>query len=130
MAIDLAHTLETPTPAPTKMVQFAYASNNPSDTMPTGHTDSSTTKSDNASPLQLSATAATSIPLVGARVAARIEPDPEILAQLRLATSDERELQIISTTIELQVAAPAWSLQHGIIRYNERYYIPVTSPLL
>ena len=74
--------------------------------------------------------AATSIPLASTRVVARIKPDLEILAQLRLATSDERELQIISTTIELQAAAPAWSLQHGIVRYNERYYVPVTSPLL
>ena len=43
---------------------------------------------------------------------------------------DERVLQIISTTIEVQAAAKAWSLQHDIIRYNDRYYIPVTSPLL
>jgi len=43
---------------------------------------------------------------------------------------DERVLQIISTTIEVQAAAKAWSLQHDIIRYNDRYYILVTSPLL
>jgi hypothetical protein len=43
---------------------------------------------------------------------------------------DERELQIISTTIEFNAAAQAWSLQHGVILHNECYYIPVTSPLL
>ena len=64
------------------------------------------------------------------RATTQIEPDQEILTQLRVATTEERELQIISATIEVHAAAPAWSLQHGIIRYNERYYIPVTSPLL
>jgi hypothetical protein len=37
---------------------------------------------------------------------------------------------MINATIEVNAAAPAWSLQDGIIRYNDRYYIPVTSPLL
>jgi hypothetical protein len=34
------------------------------------------------------------------------------------------------TTIIVNTAAPAWSPQQGIILYNGRYYIPVTSPLL
>ena len=68
--------------------------------------------------------------ITNTRAAAQIEPDQEILAQLRVAATKEREIQIISATIEVHAAAPAWSLQHGIIRYNERYYIPVTSPLL
>jgi hypothetical protein len=54
--------------------------------------------------------------------------DPAIVTQPHLL--DEHELQIISATIEVQAAAPAWSLHHGILRYNERYYIPVTSLLL
>lgn len=53
------------------------------------------------------------------RAATSIETDQEILAQLRVATTEERKLQIISVTIEVQAAAPAWSLQHGIVRYNE-----------
>jgi hypothetical protein len=56
--------------------------------------------------------------------------DQAILTQLYLDTMDERELQIISTTIELNVAAQAWSFQHGVILHNECYYILVTSPLL
>ena len=35
-----------------------------------------------------------------------------------------------SATIEVNVVAQAWSLQHGIVLYNERYNIPATSPLL
>ena len=64
------------------------------------------------------------------RAAAQIEPDQEILAQLRVAATKEREIQIISATIEVHAAAPAWSLQHDIVLYKERYYILVTSPLL
>jgi hypothetical protein len=56
--------------------------------------------------------------------------DQAILTQLYLDTMDERELQIISTTIEFNAAAQAWSLQHGVILHNECYYIPVTSPFL
>jgi hypothetical protein len=37
---------------------------------------------------------------------------------------------MINTTIEVNAAAPTWSLQGGIIRYNDRYYILVTAPLL
>jgi hypothetical protein len=40
------------------------------------------------------------------------------------------EIHIISATIEVYAAASAWSLQHGIILYRGRYYIPATSPLL
>lgn len=54
----------------------------------------------------------------------------DILAQLRLAATEECELQIIFATIEVQAAAPAWSLQHSVIHYNDYYYIPTTSPLL
>jgi hypothetical protein len=57
-------------------------------------------------------------------------PDQAILAQLRLAATNERELQIIFATIEVEATALTWSLQHGIVRYNDRYYIPATSPLL
>lgn len=53
-----------------------------------------------------------------------------ILAQLWFAATEEHELQIISATIQVQAAALAWSLQHGVIRYNDRCYIPATSPLL
>jgi hypothetical protein len=56
--------------------------------------------------------------------------DPTIIAQLRLAALDKQEPQIISATIAVNTAAPAWSLQQGIILYNGCYYIPATSPLL
>jgi len=64
------------------------------------------------------------------REISHIELDQEILAQPHVVATEEHELEIISATIEVQAAAPAWSLQQGIICYNERYYIPVTSPLL
>jgi hypothetical protein len=53
------------------------------------------------------------------RAGAHNEPDHEILAQLHLTAMDKRKLQIISATIEVEAATPAWSLQNGIIRYNE-----------
>ncbi|CAD6334259.1 unnamed protein product [Miscanthus lutarioriparius] len=56
--------------------------------------------------------------------------DPAIITQLRLAALDEQEPQIISATIAVNAATPAWSLQQGVILYNGRYYILVTSPLL
>jgi hypothetical protein len=57
-------------------------------------------------------------------------PDQDILAQLCLAAMNEHELQIISATIEVQTATPAWSLQHSIVHYNDRCGIPATSPIL
>lgn len=56
--------------------------------------------------------------------------DPAIPTQLRLAALDKQELQIIAATIEVKAVAPTWSLQQGVILYNDRYYIPATSPLL
>jgi hypothetical protein len=52
------------------------------------------------------------------------------LTILRQAVADDSTLQIIFVTIELQAVAPARSLQHGVILYNGRYFIPTTSPLL
>jgi hypothetical protein len=37
---------------------------------------------------------------------------------------------MINATIKVNAVAPAWSLQDGINRYNDCYYILVTSPLL
>jgi hypothetical protein len=56
--------------------------------------------------------------------------NPAIIIQLHLAAMNAHEIQIISATIEVNEAASAWSLQHDIILYRGRYYIPVTSPLL
>jgi hypothetical protein len=49
--------------------------------------------------------------------------DPTILTQLRMTAMDEHELQIIFATIDVHAAAPAWSLQQGVILYNGCYYI-------
>jgi hypothetical protein len=54
----------------------------------------------------------------------------DILIQLRIASGDERELQIIYDTIAVQAAAPAWTIREGIIYYSDRIYLPTTSPLL
>jgi hypothetical protein len=54
--------------------------------------------------------------------------DPAIITQLHLR--DEQELQITSTTIDVNAAAPTWSLQPSVILYNGCYYTPVPSPLL
>ncbi|CAD6227103.1 unnamed protein product [Miscanthus lutarioriparius] len=54
----------------------------------------------------------------------------DTLVQLRGASTDERELQIIYDTITLQAAAPAWTIREGVIYYNNRLYIPASSPLL
>jgi hypothetical protein len=54
----------------------------------------------------------------------------DILVWLRLASRDERELQIIYDTITVQAAAPAWMLREGVIYYDNCLYVPATSPLL
>jgi hypothetical protein len=53
----------------------------------------------------------------------------DALIQLRGASTDEHELQIIYDTITLQAAAPAWTICEGVIYYNNRHYVPATSPL-
>jgi hypothetical protein len=136
--VSLARTLEMPTPVPAKTGRSTYEgsthpNNTPRDNISNPNPRSAKEPLHRSSPSPATSTdtpMSPPSPDTSTRVAARIELDPEILAQLRLATLDERELQIISTTIEVQAAAPAWSLQHGIVRYNKRYYVPVTSPLL
>jgi hypothetical protein len=54
----------------------------------------------------------------------------KVLVQLRGASTDERELQIVYDTIILQAAAPAWTIREGVIYYNDRIYMPASSPLL
>jgi len=108
-AINLARTLETPAPAPIKTGQSTSTDGNRPDIMPRGNIGSSNTWSPKEPPHRPSTTAMTStdtpahLPSAGTstRAAAHIEPDPEILVQLRIAASDERELQIISATIEV-----------------------------
>jgi hypothetical protein len=54
--------------------------------------------------------------------------NPAIITQLHLAAMNE--IQIISATIVVNAAAPAWSPQQGVIFYNGCHDIPTTSPLL
>jgi hypothetical protein len=54
--------------------------------------------------------------------------NPAIITQLHLAAMNE--IQIISATIAVNAAAPAWSPQQGVIFYNGCHDIPTTSPLL
>jgi hypothetical protein len=68
------------------------------------------------------------------RQPAPLDPDDiadfTTLTILCQAVADDNKLQIIFVTIELQVVALARSLQHDVILYNGRYFIPATSPLL
>jgi hypothetical protein len=54
--------------------------------------------------------------------------NPAIITQPHLL--NEQPLQITSTTIDTNAAAPAWSLQPSVILYNRCYYTPAPSPLL
>jgi hypothetical protein len=56
--------------------------------------------------------------------------DTGSLPQLHLAVTDDCELQITFTTVEDHAAALAWTLQHGLINNDDRYYMQVSSPLL
>jgi hypothetical protein len=138
-AIDLAHTMETPAPASTNTGRPTFAIDNSSDITLRRDTSNSNTGSAEELPPSPHATAPTppDSPVrpqpAGTIAVARIEPDQEILAHLRVTATEERELQIISATIEVQAAAPAWSPQQGIVRYiypvATRYYRTCSSHL-
>jgi hypothetical protein len=54
----------------------------------------------------------------------------DILVRVRMASGDEHELQIIYDTIVVQAAALAWTIQEGVIYYDNRLYVLAISPLL
>ena len=54
----------------------------------------------------------------------------DVIIKLRMASGDERELQIIYDTITFQAVALAWTIREGIIYYENSFYVLATSPLL
>jgi hypothetical protein len=109
--------METPALASTNTGRPTFAVGNSSDITLRRDTGNSNTGSAEELPPSPNATAPTlpDRPVrpqpAGATAVAHIEPDQEILAHLRVAATEEHELQIISATIEVQAAAPVWSLQ-------------------
>ena len=110
-AFDLTCTLEHPVPTSTDIGQTTPVVDDDSDHTPRRDANIPNTKTGKEPSPPLPATTLTSPntlaialpPSAGdtTREATHIEPDQEILTQLRLATTDERELQIISATIEV-----------------------------